>query len=353
MRPWLWIDLDAVVENTRLLARLAAPAKLCAVVKADAYGHGLVPVAQALAGAGIDGLSFAVFAAAEGVKLRKAGIRSPILVLGPTDDDDLSDAAAARLECAVLTLEDVERFASHRLRVHLKIDTGLTRFGVRPEDAPAVLERCRAAGLEAAGLYSHLANAEELDESFSLEQTERLTGIPVDGAPLVRHIAASAAAMLWPKTRLDMVRCGIALYGRWPSEPVRRALPDVELNPALGWFARIAQVRDVAAGERVGYGCEFAPERSSVIAIVAAGYADGLPRSAGGGKLHARIGDGRAPIVGRICMNACMVDVTDLPARPAFHDVVEIDVEDAAAAAGTINYEILARFGPEVERRYG
>jgi len=353
MRPWLWIDLDAVVENARLLARLAAPAKLCAVVKSGAYGHGLVPVGQALVEAGIEGLSFAVFAADEGVKLRKAGIRAPILVLGPADETELADAAAARLECAILASEDVERFAAHRLRVHLKIDTGLTRFGVRPEDAPAVLERIRSAGLEPAGLYSHLANAEDLDESFSLEQTERLTGIPVEGAPLVRHIAASAAAMLWPKTRLDMVRCGIALYGRWPSESVRGALPDVELNPALGWFARIAQVRDVAAGERVGYGCDFVPERPSVIAVIAAGYSDGLPRSAGGGKLNVRIGDRRAPIVGRICMNACMVDVTDMPSRPAFADVVEIDVEDAAAAAGTINYEILARFGPDVERRYG
>lgn len=354
MRSWLQIDLAAIEANAWALSRLAAPAALCAVVKSNAYGHGLVPVGRALSHCGIDGLRLAVFDANEALTLREAGVREPILVVGPLGDEQRRDAARAGLECAVFCADDAARFSNLRLRVHVKVDTGISRFGVSAGDAARVVKDCVDAGLQVVGVYSHLANAEDLDKAFTFEQLRRLRSVQMPGK--VTHIAASAAAILWPETRLDMVRCGIALYGFWPSEQVREAAPPaLSLKPALRWFAPVAQVRNVCAGDTVGYGCEFEAARDSVIGVLPLGYADGLPRAAGGGRLRVRIGSSSAPIVGRICMNACMVDFSDLqPAhRPARGEAVEIDVEDAARAADTINYEILARLPASVERRYG
>jgi alanine racemase len=352
VRSWLQIDLGAIAANARALSQIAAPAALCAVVKSNAYGHGLVPASRALSRAGLPGLKLAVFDANEALTLRDAGIREPILVVGPVDNAEVGDAAGAALECAVLAEDDVARFSAHRLRVHVKVDTGNSRFGVRPSDAARVVDDCIDAGLHVAGMYSHLANAEDLDKAFTLEQLRRLQSIRFHGE--VRHIAASASAILWPETRLDMVRCGIALYGFWPSEHVREAAREtIELKPALRWFAPIVQVRNVSAGESVGYGCEFTAARDSIIGVLPLGYADGLPRAAGG-RLSVKIESSFAPVVGRICMNACMVDFTDVQSShgPARGDAVEIDIEAAASAARTINYEILARLPASLERRY-
>ena len=351
MHSWLEIDLGSVVRNAQALADRVAPAALCAVVKSNAYGHGLVPVSRAISEAGISGLRFAVFATPEGLLLRDAGIAEPILVLGPLADDELRAAADARLECAVLSEEDVDRFVVGT-RVHVKVDSGVARFGVSADRAARTIEGCREAGLQVAGVYSHLANAEDLDEAFTLEQLARLRSGEHDG--VMTHIAASAAAIMWPETRLDMVRCGIALYGRWPSPAVRSAAASrgLTLLPALRWFAPVAQTRDVGVGEPVGYGCDFVPKRNSTIAVLPLGYADGLPRAAADGGLHVAIHGARFLIVGRICMNACMVDVTGAVPAVVRGDVAQIDVEEAADAAGTIDYEILARLPVTLERRY-
>jgi alanine racemase len=353
VRSWAEVDLAALEANARSLAALAAPATLCAVVKSNAYGHGLVPVARVLAAAKIPGLSLAVFGSEEAFALREAGVGGPLLVVGPVADVDLAEAARHQIEIAVLGEDDVRRFAPHRLAVHLKVDTGVSRFGVRPDSARRVIEACERSGLTVAGVYSHLANAEDLDLRFTTEQLDRLLRA-IGARTCKRHIAASAAAILWPQTRLDMVRCGIALYGRWPSARVAQAArASLELKPALRWFAPVAAVREVAAGDSVGYGCEFSAERDSIIAVLPVGYADGLPRAASGGKVAVRFNVSTAPIVGRICMNACMVDVTVVAPRPVPGDVAEIDIEAVARAADTIDYEILARLSPSLERRYG
>jgi len=350
LHAWLEIDLERIAQHGRELAGRVGPAALCAVVKSDAYGHGLVPVSRALSGAGISGLRFAVFTAAEGLALREAGIGEPILVVGPIADDESQPVAQAGLECAVLCEEDADRYEAGT-RVHVKVDSGVARFGVRPDRAALVIERCRQSGLRVAGVYSHLANAEDLDEAFTLEQLARLRSVSGDG--LLRHIAASAAAIMWQATRLDMVRCGIALYGRWPSDAVRSsdASRGLTLRPALRWFAPVALVRDVDAGEPVGYGCDFVPARPSTIAVLPLGYADGLPRAAAGG-LDVVVRGMHAPVVGRICMNACMVDVTDVKPAVSRGDIAEIDVASVARAAQTIDYEILARLPSSLERRY-
>ena len=351
MHAWLEVDLGAIVGNARELACRAAPAALCAVVKANAYGHGAVPVGKALEAAAIPGLRFGVFAVCEGLALRDAGVATPILVLGPASAPEAEAAAAADLECAVLDAADASAFP-RGLRVHVKVDTGVARFGVPAANASAAIDACRASGLRVVGLYSHLANSEDLDERFTRTQLERLESVPHEG--LMTHIAASAAAIMWPFARLDMVRCGIALYGRWPSEAVRTsaASSGLALAPALRWFAPIVSVRDVAAGDPVGYGCEFVAARASKIAVLPLGYADGLPRAAGGGALHVVVRDSRAPIVGRICMNACMVDVTGVTPAVTRGDIVRIDIDEAARAARTIDYEILARLPSTLERRY-
>jgi alanine racemase len=359
---WLEIDRATLVANAVALGRKAAPASLCAVIKSNAYGHGLIPVAHALAGSGIDGLRFAVFAASEAFALRQAGIEQPILVVGPVADADLAEVGLERLQLALFDESQCEAFARHHIAAHVKIESGTNRFGIPAPRADAALRRCRDLGVAVVGLYSHLANAEDIDKDFTMRQVEALRTVGrlnatagyYPGARL--HIAASAAAMMWPEARLDMVRCGIALYGAWPSNQVQAVLagddPSFELRPALRWFAPIAQVHDVAAGESVGYGRAFVAERASRIAIVPLGYADGLPRAAGLGRLRARTEAGNAPVVGRVCMNACMLDVTDLPPSVGVGERVEFDVDDVARAAGTINYEILVGLPAHLERRY-
>lgn len=352
MRPWLEIRLEAVVSNARALAARVAPAALCAVVKANAYGHGLAHIGRALDGAGIADLTLGVFTANEGVALREAGVECPILVLGPMSDAEIGRAVRELLECAVIDELDPERLPAGAV-VHVKVDTGVGRFGVDREAIARTLQRCSDAGLQVVGLYSHLANAEDLDERLTSRQLEQLLAISApDGAQ--RHIAASAAAIMWPQTRLDMVRCGIALYGHWPSDAVRTAPAShgLVLERALRWFAPVAQIRAIDAGDTVGYGCEYVAQRPSTIAVLPLGYADGLPRTAGNGACSVAFGETRAPIVGRVCMNACMVDVTDVRPRPNRGDAAEIDVEDIATAAGTIAYEVLARLPESLERRY-
>lgn len=351
-RPSLEIRLSVLVANARALAGRVAPSALCAVVKSNAYGHGLVPVGRALAEAGIGGLRLGVFTPSEALALREAGVDAPLIVLGPQDDADIGHLSRLGVELALTDDVDARRYREGAA-VHVKVDTGVGRFGVTTQDAAKTIARCESAGARIAGVYSHLANAEDLDERFTMSQLERLRAVPAP-AGAIRHIAASAAAIMWPATRLDMVRCGIALYGYWPSEAVRAAdaARGLTLEHALRWFAPVVQVRDVPAGATVGYGCEFVADRASTIAVLPLGYADGLPRAAGNGALRVRFGDASAPVAGRVCMNACMIDVTDVRPQIVRGDIAEIDVDDVARAAGTIAYEVLARLPESLDRIY-
>lgn len=351
-RPWLEVHLGAIVANARALATRAAPSTLCAVIKSNAYGHGLVPVGRALADAGVDRLRLGVFTPREALELREAAISSPIIVLGPHDDDDIARLTEVGAELALTDDADAGRYPRGSA-VHVKVDTGVGRFGGTSDGAAKTIERCRSAGVRVAGVYSHLANAEDLDEQFTTTQLDRLLAVDAPNGA-IRHIAASAAAIMWPKTRLDMVRCGIALYGHWPSEAVRTAQASrgLALDRALRLFAPVVQVRDVADGTPVGYGCEFVTKRASTIAVLPLGYADGLPRAAGNGVLRVRFDDATAPIAGRVCMNATMIDVTDVTPRVKRGDVAELDIDDVARAAGTIAYEVLARLPDSLERIY-
>jgi alanine racemase len=251
--------------------------------------------------------------------------------------------------------------------VHAKIDTGVTRLGLDAAAAPAALAAMLDdPALAFEGVFTHLAAAEELESAFTLAQLERFSAALAPVAPAlaargaVRHAAASAAAMLFPKLRLDMIRAGIATYGIWPSGETRHAAAHaLDLAPALAWTTDLVVVRDVEAGRSVGYGCTFSTARASRIGVLPIGYAEGLPRALSGAGV-ALVRGRRVPFVGRVCMNMSFVDVTDVPgARTGDRvtligrDGVErIDANELAEAAGTIGYELLARLPAELPRRY-
>jgi alanine racemase len=363
----LRIDLGAIVRNVDALAALVAPARVVPVIKSNAYGHGLVDVARILH----DRVPrLAVYELDEALALRAAGISTPIHVLGPIPAAALDDAHAAGVELTLWDgssyLDDVAAAAHHGgspFRVHAKIDTGVARLGMRVADAPKRLQRYTDhPSLELAGAFSHLAAAEELDSTFTREQLDAFATATRGLAPDVeRHIAATAAAMLWPETRLDSVRAGIGIYGLWPSPETERTMRErgFALQPALEWRSKLVLVHDVPAHTPVGYGCAYHTKRPSRIGVLPIGYAEGLPRNAGE-RGHVLIAGHRCRIVGRVCMNMTFVDCTDAPeALPGSivwligsDGTATIGAGELAAATGTIAYEIVTRLPAHVPRKY-
>jgi alanine racemase len=368
------VDLGAVRRNAQTLAQLVAPARLMAVVKANAYGHGIEAVARALRGVAD---RFGVYAVEEAIVLRGAGIREPILIMGPVAPGDLPEAYGAG---AAITLwergtypNEVARAARRgrsRFPAHVKIDTGVARLGLDPVDAPdAVREYLSLPQIAVEGVFSHLAAAEELDSPFTEHQLATFDGVldaiqydltDLEPGPL-RHIAASAAAMLWPQTRLDMVRAGIALYGLWPSPQTRELMNGhgVELVPALRWSTQIVALRRIEPGTTVGYGRTFVAPHATTLGILPIGYAEGVPRVASS-RAAVLVNGLRCPIVGRVCMDMTIIDVTAVPDPYAGMKVTmiggdgaeAISVEDWAAWCDTINYEIVARLPAGIPRTF-
>ncbi len=371
MLATLEIDLAAMRANVENLRRLVAPARFAAVLKANAYGHGLVETARAL-----EDLAdlFCVYHPEEALELYESRIRLPILILGPVEGRFLRPVHEAGVAIALWDTGSYRRHVASIAReegrpfgVHVKIETGVARYGFGGAEAAAALgDLLGDADLSIEGAFTHLAAAEELESAFTARQGERFIqairphrdALRARGASL--HAAASAAAMLYPDLRFDLVRCGIAVYGLWPSAATRDAAAAPELlRPALRWTSALVSVRDVPAGSPVGYGCTFTTNRDSRIGVVPLGYAEGVPRAAS--NRGSVLVDGvRAPIVGRVCMNATLVDVTDVPAARPGSRVVLIGAEGEAAIGAddwakwcdTINYEIVARLPLEIPRSY-
>lgn len=367
------IARGALRRNAQALCGLVGDARAAFVVKSNAYGHGLVEVARAVAPLAN---RICVYAFDEGLALRNAGITAPILVLGPVEPAHLRQALEADLE---LTLWDASSFArdviaaartrGSRARIHVKINTGLNRMGLEPPALPEALATYAGAPeLAIAGIFSHLAAAEEIDSPYTLAQlatferamdSARAVLATTNGAP-IRHLAASAAAMLWPQTRLDMCRFGVALYGLWPSVQTREAMTvELTLEPALAYRSQLVAVREIAAGTPVGYGLTFHAPRDMRVGVVPVGYADGIPRALS--NRGAFVVDGRrTPIVGRIAMNVCVVDLSHAPqAHPGSTVTLigrdgdaEVSADDWATWSETIGYEIVARLPSEIPRTY-
>jgi alanine racemase len=338
------IDTDALRHNLRTVRSRAGQARVLAVVKANAYGHGLVPTAQALADA--DG--FAVARLEEGLALRAAGIRAPVVLLeGVFDAEQLDAAAAHGLDLVVhdaLQIELLEaRRAAARFVLWLKVDTGMNRLGFPVAQFPAALARVRALAPAARELrlLTHLACANERDDAMTQAQLARFRAATA-GLSCPVSIANSAGIFGAVPLNCDWVRPGLALYGAAPFGDC--AAEALGLRPAMTLETMVIAVRAVARGASVGYGAAWIAARDSVVAIIAAGYGDGLPRSLGSGT-PVLVGGRRAPLAGRVSMDMMAVDVTDLPAVTVGTPVVlwgaGLAVDEVARYAGTIAYELL------------
>ncbi len=361
------VDLTRIAHNVRALrAVTAAGARQMAVVKADAYGHGAVPVARAAVEAGVDWLGVALVE--EGVELRGAGISAPVLVLGAIFAGDAEAAVASNLSVAVwdresaLALDAAGRAAGSPAPVHLKVDTGMGRLGIPPRDAAEFANWIGGlSGVRLEGVFSHFAASDEADLGFARRQLaefgEFLAALSNRGVRVaLRHIANTAATIALPDSHLDLVRTGIGIYGLHPSPAVPRT---VELRPAMSLRTRIAQLKSVGPGVPLSYGATFVTRRPSRIATLPVGYGDGYPRllsNRGEVLLRGR----RAPIVGRVCMDMLLVDATEIPAAATGDEAVlfgrqgdeVLGAEELADAAGTIHYEITCGVGARVPREY-
>lgn len=344
------VDTRALRANLATLRQRAPGSRVMAVVKANAYGHGLVPTAVALS----DADAFAVARLEEGIALRAAGIRQPIVLLeGVFGYDQLREAAHHGFQLVVhdpVQLAQLEEFAGpHRFVLWLKIDTGMNRLGFRPDEFPAAyarLQHMRATPLEIRAL-THLARADESDSTMTAEQIARFRQATAR-LGIATSIANSAGVLAWPDARTDWIRPGLALYGVSPFE--RRTGEELGLQPVMSLETRVIAVRRVPRGESVGYGSLWKAERDSRVAILAAGYADGLPRSLEGGT-PVRIGSHVAPLAGRVSMDMIAVDVTDVPAAVGDACTLwgpELPVEQVAERAGTIPYELLCAVSQRV-----
>jgi len=368
-RPaWAEINLDHIAHNIGLFRKQVGPVtEIMAVVKADGYGHGAIKIAETALQAGAS--SLAVAFVDEAVDLRQAGITAPIQILGYTDPSLFKKLIQYNLTPTIFGLDTAEQFSSQArqhnvvLPVHIKVDTGMGRIGLLPEEALEVITRiARLDGLKIEGIFTHLAAAEESDRSYTAEQLLLFNRI-LDGClergisfPLI-HAANSAAALNHPKSRFNIIRLGLSMYGHYPAAEMREIEP--KLKPALSFKSRVILVKKIPAGRAISYGCTYHTNRESLIATIPVGYADGYSRLLSN-KGQVLIRGCRVPVVGTICMDQMMVDVTDVPGVRLGDEVVlygrqgfeEIKVEEAAELIGTINYELLCGVSKRVPRYY-
>jgi len=357
----LW-QLKSCSENENLL--------FCAVVKSNAYGHGVEPIASLLPSADW----FAVNSLDEGLELRRFGIKRPILLLGHVLMERLPEAVNADLRLTVYNIETLEKLEKilnkeDNCRIHVKIETGTGRQGLLPDRVPEFIRRASGIErLEIEGLSTHFANIEDtLNHEYAEEQlrifkevieTVRESGV----SPAVIHTACTAATILFPETHFNMLRTGIGLYGLWPSRETflsaqSNGIPVPDLKPVLSWKTRIVQIKELPAGSYIGYGCTYKTSRRTRLGVLPVGYADGYDRKCSN-SAHVLVRGKRAPLLGRVCMNLIMIDLTDIPEASLEDTVVLlgqdrneiITAEMMAEWIGTINYEIVTSISPFLPR---
>lgn len=370
LRPtWAEVYLDNIVHNIREIRRITdKKARVMAVVKADGYGHGAVEVARKVLGNGAERLAVAILD--EGLQLRRAGITAHILILGYTPEGQVETAIEHDLALTVYTMEGAEavsRVAADKgtkAKIHIKLDTGMGRLGFLPEEKSIsdIVKIFHLPDIIVEGIFTHFATADEKDKTYTREQFERYmwvcSRLEEEGITLpIRHVANSAAIIDFPEMHLDMVRAGLILYGMYPSEDVNRAR--LSLKPAMALKTRVAHVKKLPPGCSISYGATFTTTRDSIIATLPLGYADGYTRLLSN-KGEVLIKGCKAPIVGRVCMDQCMIDVTQIEGVGVGDEVVlfgqqqgsVISAEDVAGQIGTINYEIVCMVGKRVPRLY-
>lgn len=360
---WAEVDLEAIRHNVRLLDERAAGAEVMGMVKGYAYGHGNPQTARAMLQGGATRLGVA--RVAEGIHLRESGIGAPVHVL--TEPPPAAAAAMVEhdltatiyTEAFARSLADAASGAGKKIAVHLKVDTGMHRVGVSPDDAVAVARAVRDMdGLDLEGLWSHLAVADVRDHPFTRKQLDAFSAVLEDmdraGIPIrLRHLANSAATISDPATHFDLVRCGIAAYGLWPSNDL---LGEVDLRPALELKALVTLTKIVLGGEAVSYGLRYAVDEPSRIVTIVAGYADGYDRRLSN-RADVLIGGVRYRVAGTVCMDQLMADVgaDDVPVGAVAtliggDDRDRVSAEELAVHVGTINYEVTTRIPSRVPR---
>ena len=369
LRPvWAEIDLDSIRHNIQSIKKKVGSRQIIGVVKADAYGHGAVQTAKLLMENEVSALGIATLN--EGIILRNAGFTCPLIMLGLTPwtyhsellDYDITPVVASYMDTRVLSTLAVQK--KKIVEVLLAVETGMGRIGFVPTKGSIteITGITQLPNIKIKGIFSHFATADEKDKTFAYQQLKNFetfkTDLEAAGVPIpYRTIANSAAIMELRESYFEAVRPGIALYGCYPSEEVDRS--ELSLRPAMTLKADIAFVKKVPAGTSISYGRKFFTKRESVIATLPIGYADGYPRSLSG-KGRVLVKGEYAPIVGNICMDQCMIDITDIPGVRKYDEVVLIGTQgdktiladELAALTDTINYEIVSRIGQRVPRVY-
>ena len=371
-RVWATVDLDAFLKNLQAIkANLKKEVPIIGVIKADGYGHGAVPLAREMETLSYVG-GYAVATVEEGLLLRRSGIKKGILVLGYTFPESYEEMIQNRLSATVFTdemAEEMNRTAlrlQKRMRVHAAVDTGMSRIGVRPDETGVAYVKRLAGlpGLELAGIFTHFARADEADKTCArtqlasflrLTQAVREKGIQIPFC----HCSNSAGILELPEANLDAVRAGIILYGLWPSDQMEKTR--VLLNPILSLYSRIVYVKELEAGRQISYGGTYETTGPIRVATIPVGYADGYPRQLSN-RGSVLICGRRARILGRICMDQFMVDVTDIPEAKTGtlvtliggqkEDPAKITMEELGTLSGRFNYELACCLGRRVPRIY-
>jgi alanine racemase len=368
-RVYAEINLDNIVSNYKAIKKIVGEKKeIIGVVKADGYGHGSIPVAKELQIEGVNGIAVAVLQ--EGIILRKYGIKVPIIVLGYTTKDEYGDLVKYDITQTVFKFsmaEEISKVASKigkNAKIHIKLDTGMGRIGFLPNEKSIeeVVKISKLPNIDVEGIFTHFSKADEKDKSYTKYQLDKFKGfiekLEKRNVKISKKHASNSAGIIDVKNaQFDMVRLGISLYGLYPSEEVKKE--NVELKPALSLVSNIIFIKEVEAGSYISYGGTYKTEKASKIATIPVGYGDGYARSLSS-KGRVLIKGQYAPIVGRICMDQFMVDVTHIDNVEEGDEVIligtqggkSISVEELASHMNTINYEVICQLGKRIPRIY-
>ena len=370
MITWIELNAEHLRHNYRVFAKLVGKERLAAVVKSNAYGHGLSEVYKVIKTESPEWLS--VNYIEEGAHLRKLGFKGRILVVGPFLPEQMPEASKQKLEVFLGHREGLDSWlvASNKPEVHIEFDTGMSRQGFRPQDAAQVAELLSPFKQLVRGVCMHFANVEDVTEhDYARLQLERFDAARAEfisrDFKFISHTASSASALILSISRFDLARVGISLYGFWPSQATKISYKQlygevVDIKPVLSWRTKVTSINQVAQGQFIGYGCTYRARHDMRVAVLPVGYFEGYPRLASGSQAFVLINGERCPIVGRICMNMMMVDVTQTAVETRVGDIATLfghdnsEIISAAEVAGwaqTIHYELLSRLHHEIERR--
>ncbi|RBP44787.1 alanine racemase [Garciella nitratireducens] len=365
-RPtWIEVDLDAISHNIQTIRKLVGKdKKIMGIVKADAYGHGAVEVAQVLLKHGVEYLAVSILD--EAIALRKGGIIAPILILGYTPVEQVKEIVKWGITQTIYNRDIIYALSKEaqkqkkRVKIHIKVDTGMGRIGFigKEEIVKAVKEFRQLPYIDIEGIFTHFSVADQKDKRYTFKQLKNFEKVikaleKEDIYIPIKHTANSAATIDIDQSRFDMVRPGIILYGLYPSDEVRKER--LNLKPAMSFKTRIAHIKKVPPNTSISYGRKFITSNESIIATLPVGYADGFSRMLSG-KAKVLIQGKKVPVVGAICMDQCMVDISNIPNVEIGDEVIVfgkgLPVEEIAEKLGTINYEVICMLNKRVPRVY-